>query len=671
MVPKHILIRARLLQKHINKYRISYHEKDKSLISDDALDSLKHELALLEEAYPELVTPDSPTQRIAGAPLKSLQKVTHEVALWSFNDIFNEDELRLFDERVCRVLKKKLGKKIIPSYECELKIDGLKIILTYRAGKFVLAATRGNGIIGENVTHAIHTIKSIPAHLTRPVNIIVEGEVFMTRTGFSALNKMRKKSGEQPFANPRNAAAGSIRQLDPSVTAERHLEFFCYDLDRTNEQFPHKQTEELSYIASLGLQVNSHARRVKTLDEIITYWRYWQSSARKKENYQIDGIVIKVEEYEYQNVLGYTGKAPRFAVALKFPAEQTTTVVKDITLQVGRTGVLTPVAHLEPVTVAGTTISRATLHNEDFIKQKDIRIGDTIIIQKAGDIIPEIVQVLREFRVGTEKKWKFPTRSPLCGGDGTIERVNGEVAHRCKAQGSFAQQERKLVHFASKTAFDIDGLGAKTVRLLMTKGLVSNFDDFFELTEDELLALPGFEKVSAQKLIMSIASSRRVELSRLLIGLSIEHVGEETVILLSENYHSLDELVHASEEELASINGIGPIIAHSVAQWFAIPSNKSLLTRLRKHIIVLSQHTAQKRGVLDGSIVVLTGTLKHLSRADVQELIRGAGGKVSSTVSRKTTFVIAGSNPGSKRAQAIVLHVPVLSEKDFRTRLGI
>lgn len=671
MVPKHILIRVRLLQKHINKYRVSYHEKDKSLISDAALDSLKHELALLEEAYPELVTPDSPTQRIAGAPLKSLKKVKHEVTLWSFNDIFDKDELYLFNERVCRVLKKRLGKNITPSYECELKIDGLKIILTYRAGKFVLAATRGNGIIGENVTHAIRTIKSIPARLTRPVDIIVEGEVFMTRTGFSALNKMRKKSGEQSFANPRNAAAGSIRQLDPSITAKRPLEFFCYDLDRTNEQFPREQTDELSYIASLGLPVNPHARRVKTLDDIIKYWHYWQGSARKKENYQIDGVVIKVEEHEYQDILGYTGKAPRFAVALKFPAEQTTTIVKDITLQVGRTGVLTPVAHLEPVTVAGTTVSRATLHNEDFITQKDIRIGDTVIIQKAGDIIPEIVQVLSEFRVGTEEKWIFPTYSPLCGGDGTIDRVNGESAHRCKAQGSFAQQERKLIHFASKIAFNIDGLGAKTVRLLMTKGLVSNFDDFFELTEDELLALPGFEKVSAQKLIISIANSRHIELSVLLIGLSIEHVGEETAILLSKNYQSLNALIHAGEEELASINGIGPTVAHSVVQWFTTSSNKLLLARLCKHIVVRSHRTEHKHGALDGSTVVFTGTLGHLTRADAQKLVRSAGGKVSSTVSHKTAFVVAGSNSGSKRAQAIALHIPVLSEEDFRARLGI
>ncbi len=671
MVPKHISSRARLLQKHISAYRASYHEKDESRISDDALDSLKHELSLLEEAYPELITSSSPTQRVAGAPLKAFKKVTHEVRQWSFNDIFNEEELHLFDERVKRALENKLGKTVVPTYECELKIDGLKIVLTYRAGELMLAATRGNGVVGEDVTHNIVTIQSVPTRLARAVDIIAEGEVFMTRTGFSVLNEMRGKSGEQPFANPRNAAAGSIRQLDPSVAASRPLAFFCYDLARTNEHFPSEQTKELDYLSSLGLPVNPHARHVNTLDEIMEYWRYWQGDARGKEDYQIDGIAIKVEEREYQEALGYTGKAPRFAVALKFPAEQTTTVVKDITLQVGRTGVLTPVAQLKPITVAGTTVSRATLHNEDFIAQKDIRIGDTVVVQKAGDIIPEIVQVLKEFRSGNRKKWRFPKSSPLCGGNGMIERVKGEAAHRCVATDSFAQQERKLIHFAGKTALDIDGLGAKTVRLLMEHNLVSDFDDFFELTEDELLALPGFEKVSASKLIASIDGARRVPLYKLLAGLSIAHIGEETALLISKKYHSLDMLARASEEELASINGIGPIVAKAVVQWFATSANKKLLDRMRKHIILQTPHARHTHSGFDGSTVVFTGTLERLSRQEAQELVRGAGGKISQTVSAKTSYVVAGSNSGSKRAQAIALGVPVLSEKDFRARLGM
>ncbi len=669
MVPKHIMARAHLLQKYIRAYRTEYHEKDASSISDDALDSLKHELVLLEEAYPELVTKDSPTQRVAGAPLKILSKVKHKIPQWSFNDIFTEEELHLFDERVRKILAKKFQKDVAPTYACELKIDGLKIVLTYRAGVLVLAATRGNGVVGENVTHTIATIPSVPLRLTRKVDIIAEGEVYMTIAGFLALNKKREKSGEQPFANPRNAAAGSIRQLDPAVAQERPLAFFCYDLAYTSEQFPSTQTEELSYLASLGFQVNPHARHAKIIDDIVAYWRHWQGPARKKENYHIDGVAIKVEEHTYQKALGYTGKAPRFAIAFKFPPEQTTTVVKDITLQVGRTGVLTPVAHLQPVTVAGSTVSRATLHNEDFIREKDIRIGDTVIVQKAGDIIPEIVHVLSQFRTGKEKPWKFPVQSPLCGGDGAIERVKGEAAHRCKASHSFAQQERKLIHFASKAALAIDGLGARTVSLLLSKGLVSDFDDFFELTEDELTALPGFEKVSAKKLIMSIAKARQQSLHTLLVGLSIPHVGAETALLLSKKYHSLNALQNVKEEDLACIDGIGPIVACAVVAWFSTPENKALLARLCKHITLKAGNTKISGGVFEGSTVVFTGSFNHLSREEVQDIVRRAGGKVSQSVSSKTTYVVVGKDPGSKRAQALALHIPILSEEDFLARV--
>ncbi len=668
MVPKHISVRAGLLQKHINKYRASYHQKDISRIPDDALDALKHELTILEEAYPELVTKNSPTQRVAGVPLKILTKVRHKVTQWSFNDIFSEEELCLFDERVKKILTKKFKKEIIPTYVCELKIDGLKIVLTYRAGALVLAATRGNGVVGENVTHTIATIPSVPVRLTRAVDIIVEGEVYMTLAGFLSLNKKREKSGEQPFANPRNAAAGSIRQLDPAVAQERPLAFFCYDLDYTREQFPSTQTEELSYLASLGFQVNPYARHAKTINDIVAYWKHWQGSARKKENYHIDGVAIKVEEHIYQEALGYTGKAPRFAIAFKFPPEQTTTVVKDITLQVGRTGVLTPVAHLQPVIVAGSTVSRATLHNEDFIRERDIRIGDTVIVQKAGDIIPEIVQVLPEFRTKKEKPWRFPMQSTLCGGDGAIERIKGEAAHRCKALHSFAQQERKLIHFASKAALSIDGLGVKTVSLLFSKGLVSDFDDFFELTEDELIALPGFEEVSAKKLITSIEKAKQQSLHILLIGLSIPHIGVETALLLSKKYQSLNALQKAKEEDLANIDGIGSIVARAAVEWFSTPANKSLLTRLCKHMILKAHHTDTVNGVFEGSTVVFTGSLDRLSREEAKNLVRRAGGKVSQSVSNKTSFVVVGKDSGSKRAQALALHIPILSEEDFLSR---
>ncbi len=442
-VPEEQAQRAAQLRESIAKYRTLYHEKDESPISPEALDSLKHELAQLEAEFPELVTKDSPTQTVAGTVLPELKKTKHQVPQWSLDDAFSEDEVRAFDERVKRTLLKQLGRAVQPTYACELKIDGLHIVLTYKNGELVTAATRGDGVIGEDVTHNIRTIKNVAHTLPRPIDVIVEGEVYLTRSGFKKLNAQREKEGQPLFANPRNAAAGSIRQLDSGIAAKRPLGVFLYDIDALSEPMPDTQIHELEYIASLDLPTNKHAVLAKNVEEIMAVWKKWEGKARDKADYQIDGIVIKVNEREYQEALGYTGKGPRFSIAFKFPAEQVTTVIEDIVLQIGRTGVVTPVAHLKPVSVAGTTVTRATLHNEDFIKDKDIRIGDTVILQKAGDIIPEIVHVLTEFRTGTEKAWKFPKRSPLCGGDGSIERMPGQAAHRCAVRGSFSEQYRR------------------------------------------------------------------------------------------------------------------------------------------------------------------------------------------------------------------------------------
>ena len=498
MAPKKTEMRAKKLRDAITKYRTLQHAKDLSPISPEALDSLKYELAKLEEKYPELVTPASPTQVVAGAPLPFLRKVRHKVPQWSFNDAFTEEDIRAFDERVHKIIG------AAPTYDLELKIDGLKVVLTYEKGLLATAATRGDGIIGEDVTHNIRTIASIPKHLARPLDIVAEGEVYLTRSGLKRLNTLRKKQGEPEFANPRNAAAGSIRQLDPNIAAGRPLEIFIYDIAQTSESFPPTQTEELKYLAKLGFPVNPEHRHADSIGQIFAFWRKWKGSAREKVDYQLDGIVLKVESYAEQKTLGYTGKAPRFALAYKFPPEQVETVLEDIALQVGRTGKLTPVAHVRPVAVAGTIVARATLHNEDFIREKDIRIGDTVILQKAGDIIPEIVSVMKELRPKGAKPWQFPTHSPLCGGDGSIERVKGEAAHRCSVAGSFEQQVRKLIHFAGKSALDISGCGRETVRTLMEQGLVSDFDDMFGLTKDELLALPGFEETKAENLINAI-----------------------------------------------------------------------------------------------------------------------------------------------------------------------
>ncbi len=670
-IPVRITTRAKKLRETIAKYRTRYHKHDESPISPEALDSLKYELTTLEEAYPELITSDSPTQYVSGTVLPELTKVTHQVKQWSFNDVFNMEELRAFDARGRRALLKVYGYDIVPTYDCELKIDGLKVVLTYSRGKLVLAATRGDGIVGEDVTHNIRTISSIPEKLKQPIDIIVEGEVFMTRSGLSNLNSQREKKGEPPFANPRNAAAGSIRQLDSAIAAQRPLAFFCYDAVKSNKPLPDTQTNELAYIAKLGLPVNPYAMHVDTIDGVMAYWKKWQGIAREKEDYQIDGIAVKVEERAQQEALGYTGKAPRYAIAYKFPAQQVTTIVQDITLQIGRTGVLTPVAHLRAVSIAGSTVARATLHNEDFINEKDIRIGDTVILQKAGDIIPEIVQVLIEFRSGKEKVWKFPTHSQLCGGDGTIKRVAGEAAHRCAMRGSYAQMERKLAHFTSKHALDIDGLGTKTVSLLIKHELVSDFDDFFELTEDELLALPNFQEISARNIIAAVGNARKVSLDRLLVGLSIPHIGEEVARILAQKFTTLGALQKAPKMSLAEINGVGSIIAQSAAEWFSDSGNRALVARLTKHLIITKINAAPSVGAFFGEIVVVTGSLESFSREEAQNAVRNAGGTISGSVSNKTSLVIAGREAGSKLAKARTLGIPTLSEKLFRTRLGL
>ncbi|NNM83711.1 NAD-dependent DNA ligase LigA [Candidatus Parcubacteria bacterium] len=662
-IPRGIKERVTELQKLLAHHAHLYYTLDAPEISDSAYDALYRELRSLEEQYPELVRANSVTQRVVGEVLPALRKVRHIVPQWSFNDAFSQEEIRSFDDRVRKVSGS------VPAYDLELKIDGLKVVFTYEKGMLVSAATRGDGEVGEDVTHNIRTIHEIPEHLARPIDLIVEGEVYLTRSGFAKLNTLREKRGEPLFANPRNAAAGSIRQLDPKIAASRPLGAFIYDVARTSEPFPDTQSGELAYLSELGLPVNPEHQHADSLQDVFSYWEKWKG-AREKVDYQLDGIVLKVESRAEQEVLGYTGKAPRFAIAYKFPPEQVRTHIEDITLQVGRTGKLTPVAHLTPSTVAGTVVARATLHNADFIREKDIRIGDTVILQKAGDIIPEIVSVVKELRPKGAKVWEFPTHSSLCGGDGSIERVPGEAAHRCKVAGSFEQQSRRLIHFAGKSALDIAGMGQETVRLLMEHDLISHFDDIFELTKDELLELPGFEETKAAKLIQAIQAARKVSFDRLLIGLGIPHVGGETAFLLATCFSTLSLLGRASEESLAGIAGIGGVIGASVAAWFQNTQNRALLVRLQKHLKI-TKVEAPTQGPLTGLRVVITGTLTTLSRGEAESQIKKAGGKVVQSVSSKTSFVVAGENPGSKLGKARELGVPVLSEKAFQAKLGL
>ncbi|OGG76310.1 hypothetical protein A2950_01775 [Candidatus Kaiserbacteria bacterium RIFCSPLOWO2_01_FULL_55_19] len=663
MASKKVTERAKKLRNLLTHHARQYHILDAPELSDSAYDALNRELLELEARYPELVRKDSVTQRIVGEALPFLRKVRHRVPQWSFNDAFSPDEIRAFDERVRKV------SGAPQTYALELKIDGLKVVCTYEKGELVLAATRGDGVVGEDITHNIRTIQEVPARLARPVTLIIEGEVYLTRSGFTKLNTERKDAGEPVFANPRNAAAGSVRQLDPSIAAARPLGAFFYDVAETSETFPKMQEDELSYLRKLGLPVNPEHRHADSLEEVFSYWEKWKGKARDTVDYQLDGIVLKVESRKAQQMLGYTGKAPRFALAYKFPPEQVKTTVESITLQVGRTGKLTPVAHLTPVAVAGTVVARATLHNEDFIRDKDIRIGDTVILQKAGDIIPEIVSVITELRPKSARAWKFPTHSPLCGGDGSIERVPGEAAHRCVTTGSFEQQVRRLSHFAGKSALDIEGMGRETIRLLIDQGLISDFDDLFELTKDELRALEGFEETKAAKLTKAITSATKVPLDRLLIGLGIAHVGEETAYLLATHFATLTALRAASEDALSRIDGIGPIIGKAVAEWFKDADNRAPLARLMKHLMV-QKIAAPAKGPLTGQTVVITGTLPTLSREEAEALVRRAGGKASGSVSAKTSFVVAGENAGSKFETATRLSIPIVSEAAFLKKLG-
>lgn len=669
-IPKAIQTRYQKLKRTIGYHRHLYHVLDREEISAQALDSLKDELRRLEERYPRLVTPDSPSQRVAGAPLQEFKKVTHRVAQWSFNDAFSEEDARAFDERIKRFLKSHLGKMTEPTYACELKIDGLKIVFEYTKGLLTTAATRGDGVVGEDVTANIRTIESVPLSLVEPVDILVEGEVWISKSTLLKLNRERRKRGEPLLANPRNAAAGAVRQLDPKIAAERKLDSFIYDIAALDKGIPDTQMEELVLLQKLGFKVNKHFKHCDTIDAVIHYWKEWQKRAGK-EDYLIDGVVIKVNEHPLQEVLGYTGKAPRFAIALKFPAEQVTTVLEDIVLQVGRTGVVTPVAHLKPVLVAGSTVSRATLHNEDEIKRLDARIGDTVILQKAGDVIPDIVSVVTEMRSGKEKPYRFPTHIAACGGDGRIERVPGQAAYRCVNKHSFAQLKRKLYHFVSKKAFDIEGLGPKVVDALLEHSLLSSYEDIFTLKRGDLLALPRFAEKSVDNLLASIEKSRDVALPRFLVALSVDHVGEETAHDLSEHFGTIGALAKAGKEEIEAVPGVGAIVAESLYAWFRNKENSVFLKRLLAEVRIRKMPAKKKTLPLAGKTFVLTGTLSSLTRDQAQERIRSLGGEVSSSVSSKTDYVVAGENPGSKYDRAVGLGVAVLDEKEFHTLIKV
>ncbi len=683
--------RIEKLSREIETHRHLYHVSDQPKISDEAYDSLFFELEELERAYPQYVHPNSPSRRVGGEPLRAFRKVTHATRQWSFDDVFDHAELEAWDKKVKKLLEKALRHQSV-EYVCELKIDGLKMVLTYEKGALQQGATRGDGAVGEEVTENLRTIKSVPLHLREDgVSGVFIGEVWLPGKELERINAERRLAGEPLFANPRNAAAGSIRQLDSKVTASRHLNSFVYDIDRLSlvgqERFPETQVAELELLRRLGFPVNEHFRLCRTLDEIEAYYQEWNTK-RHHLPYGLDGIVIKVNEKRLQDALGYTGKAPRFGVAYKFPAEQATTAVEDIQVQIGRTGALTPVAHLRPVRIAGSTVSRATLHNFDEIKRLDVRIGDTVIVQKAGDIIPEIVSVIETLRVGSEKKVVVPKKCPICGA--AVERKT--IGDRLKTEESaalycvnprcFAIEKEYLIHAVSKKGLDIPGLGEKIIEQLMNEGLVKDMADIFALTAGDVAPLQRFAEKSSLKLTESIDKAKSVPYAKFLYALGIHHVGEETAeLLIMSLLHRLTLLRHTPRqlgrffatlrsEDLLAVHGIGEIVAESVQAWFASQENQLLLARLTDEGVRLRLPvTAQGEKMWRGVTFVLTGELTSFTRDEAKAIIKEKGGAVSSSVSQKTDYVVVGNEPGSKYETAKKLGVKTVDEEGFKKML--
>lgn len=653
-----------ILKDKINYHRNLYYLKNKPEISDEEYDSLERELLKLEKEYPQFKTKDSPTQTVGGFADNLFNDVKHKVPQWSFGNAFDEEDLKEFDERVKRMLLKEVGKKLEPKYTCELKIDGLKIVVEYREGKLFQAATRGDGKIGEDVTENVLQIFDLPKEIKFKKNLIVEGEVYLNKKQFEKINEKLAAEGGQQYANPRNLASGTLRQLDSTIVKQRKLSVFIYDIGLIEGKEIKSQFEELQFLEDLGFPVNKERKLVKNINEAVDYWQ----KANQKRNiypYEVDGSVVKIDQKDYQEILGYTSKAPRFAIAVKFHAEEVTTKLEDILFQIGRTGTITPVAKLTPVKVAGSTVSRATLHNEDEIKRLDVRVGDTVVLKKAGDVIPKIVKVVKELRPSNSKKFIWPKKIEGCGGDGKIERIPGEAFWRCCEKSSFEIQRRKMHYFTSKNAFDIEHLGPKNLDLLLEYNLIQTPPDIFTLERGDLLALPRFKEKSVDNLLEAIEKSREVTLGRLITSLSIDGVGEETAILITNKFGSIEKIKKAKVQDFESIKGVGDVVAKSIFDWMHDENHLHMLDRLLEQVKIKREERRVKSKKLDGKTFVLTGTLPNLSRDEAKNMIRNLGGNVSSSVSNKTDFVVAGEEAGSKLQKAEGLGVKVLNEEEF------
>lgn len=657
--------RIKELREIINHHNYLYNVLDAPEIPDREYDMLLHELEQLEEKHPELVTPDSPTQRVGGEPMKGFKKVSHEVPMQSLQDVFSMDELRKFDERVSKSLDDYV-------YVVEQKIDGLSVSLEYENGVFTRGSTRGDGLVGEDITANLRTVKSIPLRLRQDVDFLeVRGEVYLPVGDFIELNEKQEVLGGKIFANPRNAAAGSLRQLDPKVAAQRNLAIFVFNVQQVRGREFITHSESLDFLKKAGFRVSPGYYICKNIDEVIDAVEKI-GGLRGNDSYEIDGAVVKVDSLSQREALGSTSKNPRWAVAYKYPAEQKETVLKDIFVQIGRTGVLTPNAVLEPVRVSGSMVSRATLHNIDIINSKDIRIGDHVIIQKAGDIIPEVVEVIKEKRTGNEREFIMPDTCPACGSP--VEREENMSAYRCTGIECPAQKFRSIVHFCSKPAMNIDGLGPSLIDLFIKEELIATIGDIYFL-KDKRESMKDLERLgekSVDNLIEAIDKSKGNGLARLLAGFGIRHVGGRAAKLIAGSFPDMDAVMNASEEDLVAIDEVGKIMAKSITGFFANPQTHHLIGRLKEAGVSMESrdYGAKKAGALLGKTVVLTGTLPTLKRDEAKKLIEDNGGKASSSVSKKTDYVLAGAEAGSKLTKARDLGITIIDEEEFMKIIG-
>ena len=669
MIDPSIIERVKELRQALHRHNYRYYVLDDPEISDAEYDRMMQELVKLEADFPDLMSPDSPTLRVGAPPLDKFETIEHSIPMLSLENGFNDQDIIEFDRRIKRNLN--IDSDII--YTTEPKLDGVAVELVYENGRLITASTRGDGFYGELITSNVRTIRSVPLRLHDenknriPSLLEVRGEVFIGKDAFKSLNRERIDENLPPFANPRNAAAGSLRQLDSKITAKRPLEIFVYGVGRIADLVLESHSDTLSALEKLGFRINAHVRPKVTIKEVIDCYKEL-SEHRDLLPYDIDGMVIKVDSLDLQRRLGATSRSPRWAMAYKFKAIQETTQIIDIDVQVGRTGTLTPVAHLVPVKIGGVTVSRATLHNEDEIKRKDIKIGDTVLVQRAGDVIPEVVKVITSKRTGEEKTFNMPLSCPVC--DSSVIRSENEAASRCINTSCPAQVKERIKHFASKGAFDIDGLGDKLIEQLVEKKLLHSYADIFQLKEDVLKDLERMGSKSAENIVRAIQDSKQITLNRFIYALGIRHVGEHVAGILANALKSLDKLMCVTPDELEAIDGVGPVVAESIVEFFKKDENQKIVIKIIDSGVQILRDNADKQGTLAGKVFVLTGTLETLTRDEARKIIEDAGGKVTGSVSRNTDYLVAGASPGSKLKRAEELGVDIIDEETLKKMMS-